>query len=427
MQLSSSIRKALQGALITLASVTTLSALVAPQVWAAKAEMSKKVGTPLKEAQSLIAAKKYKEAMAKIKEADAVSGKSAYEEKVINEMQAAVYFALRDYANGAAIYESMLAKNQFEPGEVNQRILAISQAYMGVKNYTKALQYSERYLKEAGQDQEVLRTVAQIHLLQGDLAKTADISSKYIKSAAASGKPASEDWYKLWLKALFDQKKTTEYADAIEQTLAIYPSQNYWEGMITGVKAESSFNDRQNLILLRLIDALGIAKGKDYVEMAELSLASANPGDAKAALEKGMAAGLLTGDREKKLLAKATADAASDLASLASIEKQAAAAPNGESLVRIGEAYLGHGQFDKAAEMIAKGIAKGGVSFKDESNINLGIAYLGAKKQADAIKAFKAVPASSKVARLSRLWAVKATTATPAAATAKPAPAAKAK
>ncbi|HMW70472.1 MAG TPA: hypothetical protein PKD17_01555, partial [Cellvibrionaceae bacterium] len=65
----------------------------------------------------------------------------------------------------------------------------------------------------------------------------------------------------------------------------------------------------------------------------------------------------------------------------------------------------------------------GKVSFQDESTINLGIAYLGAKKQQEAIKTFKSVPASSKVARLARLWASYA--AKPVVPAAPAAPAAK--
>ena len=282
----------------------------------------------------------------------------------------------------------------------------MSQGYLYIKNYPKALTYSEMYLKEVGPDAAISMQIAQIYMVQKDNAKAADYAGKHIKAAAAAGKPASEDWYKVWKSAIYQQNKIPEYTDALEQTLAAYPTADYWAEMITYVNKESAFNDRQALIQMRLIDAVGLATEKTYIAMAELSLAAANPGDAKAALEKGMAKGLIKGEREKKLLAKATADATGELASLASIEKQAAAGANGEALVKVGEGYLGQSQFDKAVELISKGLTKGGVSFKDEATLNLGIAYLGAKKQADAIKAFKSVPASSKVARLSRLWAI---------------------
>lgn len=404
-------------------------ALVAPQMaFAAKSELSNKVGKPLKEAQQLITSKNFKDALAKVKEVDAMPGKNAAEEQIVNDMLAVIYSSTKDFNSLMALYETMLNKNAFTPDVKKTRLKEMSQGYLYLKNYPKALTYSEQYLKEVGADANISMQIAQIYLLQKDYAKAAEIAGKQVKASSASGKPASEDWYKVWKSAVYSQNKTAEYVDVLEQTVAAYPTTAYWGEMITYVNKESTFNDRQTIIMTRLIDAVGLGTDKTYIAMAELSLAAANPGDAKAALEKGMALGLIKGEREKKLLAKATADAAGDLTSLANIEKQAAAAPNGEALVKIGEGYLGHGQFEKAIETINKGLTKGGVSFKDEATINLGLAYLGAKKTPEAIKAFKSVPATSKVARVSRLWAIQATNpAKPAAAAPAAAPAAPAK
>ncbi|MEY4590202.1 MAG: hypothetical protein RL497_2278 [Pseudomonadota bacterium] len=404
---TSAMRKALQGALITLASATAVVALLPNTALAAKSagEVSAKVGKPLQEAKDLMAAKKFKEAIGKVKEADAMPDKKPVEETLINEMLSYLYLQTKDYTSALNVYESMLAKNQFAPGDVNKRILTMSQLYLSMKNYPKSLQYAERYLKEVGQDAEVSRQIAQTYYIQNDFAKTADLASKYIKASANSAKPPSEDWYKLWMSSLFKQNKTTEAADVQEQVLGMYPSQSYWEDMFKYVQKESSFNDRQNIIMYRLMDAVAIAKGPVLKDAAELSLASGNPGDAKYFLEKGINSGELKDEREKKLLAKSTSDAAADLPMLASIEKEAAGKPTGEPLVKIAEGYLGHRQYEKAIEAFTKGLAKGKISFQDETTVNLGIAYLGAKKQAEAIKTFKSVPATSKVARLSRLWA----------------------
>jgi hypothetical protein len=405
---TSSVRTFIQSSLVALASATAVVAFlpnIALAAPAPKTEISAKVGKPLEEAKALMGAKKFKEAIAKVKEADAMPDKKPAEEALINEMLYYLYSQTKDYSNVVSVSETMLAKGQVSGAEANKRILTMSQIYLSLKNYPKSLQYAERYLKEVGQDAEVSRQIAQTYYLQNDFAKTAEIASKYIKANAGAAKPPSEDWYKLWMSSLFKQNKTTEAADVQEQVLGMYPSQSYWEDMFKYVKSESSFNDRQNVIMYRLMDAVGIAKGPVFIDAAELSLASGNPGDAKYFLEKGVANGELKGEREKKLLAKATADAATDLPMLGNIEKEAAGKPTGEPLVKIGEGYLGHRQYDKAIAALSKGISKGGFGFKDEATVNLGIAYLGAKNQADAIKTFKLVPANSKVARLSRLWA----------------------
>ena len=103
-------RKALQGALITFASVTACSALLPNSVFAAaKSEISAKVGKPLQEAKDLIAAKKFKEAIGKVKE-EAMPDKKPAEDALINEMLSYLYLQTKDYNSALNVYESMLAK-----------------------------------------------------------------------------------------------------------------------------------------------------------------------------------------------------------------------------------------------------------------------------------------------------------------------------
>src|SRR5262249_48296562 len=56
----------------------------------AAAAVSAKVGKPLLEAQSLFQKGDYKAAMAKVNEAEAISGKTAEETKIVNQMRDAI-------------------------------------------------------------------------------------------------------------------------------------------------------------------------------------------------------------------------------------------------------------------------------------------------------------------------------------------------
>jgi tetratricopeptide (TPR) repeat protein len=206
------------------------------------------------------------------------------------------------------------------------------------------------------------------------------------------------------------QNKKAEVVATLEQLLSKYPSDKYWSDMFVYLLSDSTFNDRQNILFLKLVQKNNLLEPTEYVELAELSLATTNPGDAKSALEEGFSKGVLgkgdTKDRELKLLAMARTQAAEDLKLLPSIEKEASAKPTGDALIKVGEAYLGHGQYENAVAAISKGLTKGGIKAQDDANINLGIAYLGLNKPAEAIKAFKTVQGTSKLASLSRLWAI---------------------
>ena len=406
----------LRVAVLGVCSCVAITPLVSQHAFAAKAaetqQVSAKVGKPLKKAQELMAAKQWKEALAKTKEVAAMEGKNPAEEAIINEMLAYCMMNLKDYSGAVSVYETMLAAGQFKPEDVPKRVLTMSQIYFALKNYPKSIQYGERYLKDAGTDLEVLRQVAQAYFLQNDLAKTEVYTQRLIDTAKKQGKPVEEDWLKLLMSSQHKQNKKVEVIATLERLLASYPNDQYWSDMFTYLLQGSSFSDGENIIYLRLVQQANMLQPDEYIELAELSLAITNPGEAKAILEEGFTKGVLgkgeSKDRDLKLLAMARTQAAEDLNLLPSIEKEAAAKPTGEALVKVGEAYLGHGKYENAIAAFTKGLAKGGIKNKDETNLNLGIAYLRLNKSAEAIQAFNAVPATSKLALMSRLWVIQA-------------------
>lgn len=406
----------LRVAVLGVCSCMAIAPLVSQHAFAAKAaetqQVSAKVGKPLKKARELMDAKQWKEALAKTKEVAAIQGKNPTEEAIVNEMLAYCMMNLKDYVGAVGVYETMLAAGQFKPEEVPKRVLTMSQIYFALKNYPKSIQYGERYLKEAGADLEVLRQVSQAYYLQNDFAHAGEYVQRLIDAAKKQGKPVEEDWLKLLMSMQHKQNKKVEVVATLERLLATYPNDQYWSDMFTYLLQGSSFSDGENIIYLRLVQRANLLQANEYVELAELSLAITNPGEAKAILEEGFTKGVLgkdeSKDRDLKLLAMARTQAAEDLTLLPSIEREAAAKPTGEALVKVGEAYLGHGKYENAIAAFNNGLAKGGVKNKDEASINLGISYLRLNKSAEAIKAFNSVPASSKLALMSRLWVIQA-------------------
>jgi hypothetical protein len=404
----------LRVALIGVCSSMAIAPIVSQQVFAAKAaetqQVSSKVGKPLKQARELMDAKKWKEALAKTKEAAAIEGKNPAEDAIINEMLAYCMINLKDYAGAVAVYETMLAAGQFKKEEEPKRILNMSQIYFALKNYPKSIQHGERYLKEAGADLEVIRQVSQAYYLQNNFARAGEYAQRLIDTAQKQGKPVEEEWLQLLMSTQHKQNKKVEVVATLERLLQSYPSQQYWSDMFTYLVQGSSFSDGENIVYLRLVQKANLLQADEYIELAELSLAVTNPGEAKAILEDGFTKQVLgkgqSKDRDLKLLAMARTQAAEDLKSLPAIEKEAAAKPTGEALVKVGEAYLGHGQYESAVASFTKALTKGSIKNKDEVNLNLGIAYLRLNKNEEAIKAFKAVPASSKLALMSRLWVI---------------------
>jgi len=110
------------------------------------------VGNPLKAAQSLIKQRKGREAMAEIAKAEAVPNRTAYENQLITQMKSAAASAAGD--NDATIRNNMAL---LESGKVSGRdatvlVQAIAVAYYNKKEYADAAKWTQRYLREGGND-----------------------------------------------------------------------------------------------------------------------------------------------------------------------------------------------------------------------------------------------------------------------------------
>ena len=90
------------------------------------------------------------------------------------------------------------------------------------------------------------------------------------------------------------------------------------------------------------------------------------------------------------------------------IEKDADAAPTGDKDVGVGLAYLGYLQYDKATDLLTKGLTKGGVKSEAEARLLLGIAQLKGGHKDDAVKSFHAVKGDPTLERLANLWSLHA-------------------
>lgn len=387
------------------------TAFVAPAYAAEKQTVSAKVGKPLKEAKDLAQAKKFKEAMAKVKEAQAVPGKTPYEQNVINEFLAYLAMSSGDYAGAANAYEATLSSGQLSAQQQKQRLDQLVKLYYQAKNYPKVIQTGNRYLKEVGPSVDVGLLIMQSYYVQKDYPHSIEAAQSLIKMASQTGQPVKEDWLKLLMSSQYSLNKDEDRIATLEQLLQRFPSPAYWQDMLTYVQSSAS-GDRQNLEVYRLKSATGVLKPKEYVDMAQLAMAIGFPGDAKNILDKGFSSKVLgvgpSKDREARLLNLANTQVAADQKSLPEQDKEARASASGDADVKLGESYMTYGDYAKAIEAIKRGLTKGNVKAPDEANLHLGMAYLASKHNADAIKAFKAVPANSKLSRVARLWVIQA-------------------
>ncbi len=371
------------------------------------------VGKPLQAAQELIKAQKFKEALAKVREADAVANKNANESYMVERMRIAAASGAGDAETAAKSFEALKASGKLQAAEQLRMLESLAGAFYRAKDYAKTVTWGKRYLAEGGSNSGIRTLVIQSQYLSGDYAGATKELVVEVQADERAGRVPAEDRLKLLLNAAQRINDNGSYVMAMERLVAHYPKKEYWADLLGRVQRKPSFSDRLALDVYRLMLASGsMRNANDYMEMAQLAVQAGLPGEGKQVVDKGFAAGVLgTGtpveaDRHRRLKDLVSKRTEEDKASLAARQTQVASAKTGNDLVDLGFAQSFNGEPKKAIALMEQGIAKGGLKRADDAKLHLGIAWLSAGDAARAQAAFKTVTGNDGTADLARLWSL---------------------
>ncbi len=367
------------------------------------------IGRPLQAARDLIKARKYSEALAKLREADAVPNRNANENFLLEQMRASAALSAGDNRQAIRAIQALLNSGRLPESQRAQYAASLASLYYREKDYKDAAQWASRALQSNPSDGAMRSLQIQSYYLAGDLAGASREALEDVQAAEKAGRTPPEDRLQLLANIASKTGDRAAYVAGIERLVAYYPKKEYWVDLLRRLEAKPGFSNRLTLDLYRLRAATKtLDSPNEVVEMAQLALQQKQVGEAKKLLDDAFASGLLgkgtEAERQKRLLALASERVAEAPAQLKQAEAEALASSDGSDLVNVGFAYTGLGQFDKGIALMQQGIAKGKLKRSDEANLHLGIAYLRAGQKAKAREAFKVVSGTDGTADLARLW-----------------------
>jgi tetratricopeptide (TPR) repeat protein len=381
-------------------------------------KLDAKVQKALAAAQEAIQAKDWATALTNIDTARAVEGKGPYDEFMINELSYFAQINQKQYAEAATSLEASLKSGYVPAADVPQRHKVLCQLYFQTENYPKAVEYGNQFLQSAPSDQTVGDLVARGYYLQKDYANARTAAKKVVDASAKPG----EAILQVLLASNLELDDRPGVFSTLEMLVKHYPQPKYWNDLLNN-QLFASKTDRELRSLYRLMeDTNTLDKGEEYTEMATALVGGGFPSEAKRVLEKGMSAGLISGDaktRAEQELERARSGAESDRKELAGADAALGKAKTGNDMVALGKLYFSTGEYAKAADAIQKGLTKGGVSDADDANTLLGIALARSAKPAEAVQAFQAIK-DPRLAELGRLWQLAVQAPAPAQAAAPP-------
>ena len=391
------------------AAATGLLIGALPLQSAAQGGLRPEVGKPLQAAQELVKAGKYREALAKVRELDAVGGKTAAETNTIERMRLAAASGAGDADTAARSFEA-ISSSVAGPDKLRM-IESIAGTYYRSKEYAKAMQWYQRYFKEGGTSGANRTLLIQTQYLSGDFAGASKELMAEIQAAEKSGTAPAEERINLLMNAAVRQKDIAGETFALERLVSYYPKKEYWVTLLNRLQRKPNFSDRLVLDTYRLSLATGsMSTATDYMELAQLTVQAGFPTEGKKVVDKGFAAGVLgTGaeaERHKRLRDLVTKKIDEAKLAQAGEEQQALAAKDGNDLVNVGMGLVLDGQAQKGLQLMQQGLAKGGLKRPEDAKLHLGIAQIVAGENAKAQATFKTVAGNDGTADLARLWAL---------------------
>jgi hypothetical protein len=389
-----------------------IAAAVALGVGAASAQaLRPEVGRPLQAAEAMVKAGKFREALAKVREAEAVGGRTNAENTTIERMRLAAASGAGDADTAARSFEAL--SGSMSGADKLRTIESIAGSYYRGKEYAKAQQWYGRYFREGGTNSANRTLMIQTQYLAGDFSGAARELTAEIQGIEKAGGTPAEARLTLLLNAAQRLNDPNITAYAMERLVVHYPKKEYWADLLGRLQRKQSFSDRFALDVYRLSLATGVmSRASDYMEMAQLAVQAGYPAEGKQVVDKGYAAGVLgvgaEAERHKRLKDLIDKRVAEDKAAMASAEAEALKTKDGNGLVIVGYNLVVNGEGARGVSLMQQGIAKGGLKRPEDAKLHLGIAQSLAGDPTKAQATFRTVAGKDGSADLARLWALQA-------------------
>jgi len=320
----------------------------------------------------------------------------------------------QDFPTYATLLEQLNTLDSISAEEKAKSYKPLAQIYGQQKNFDKAIGYAAKWTQSGG-GVEAYTLLANLYLTQKDYANAVVALEHAVEGRSPAEnelKQLNYSYYQLTLAATDDKTKAIykkKRWDVMETLVARFLARDYVSDLLL-IYQEQKLDDRALLNMYRFMYEKDFMTREsefvDYTDMA-LNLVGA-PAEALQVINRGIQKDLVKliskTDRNSTMLAQAKQQTAEDKKT---IDKEAQTVKTGEAAVKVGLAYLGLGEYQKAVDMIKQGLSPdriASVKRVDDANMMLGVAYVRLGKADDAKAAFTAAAADARMSHVAKVW-----------------------
>lgn len=369
----------------------------AGQVLAAD-KVSKSASPAVAEAQKDLQANDFQGAIAKLKEAQAITDRTDFDNYVINSMLAFAYIKVNDNTT-ATTYEEAAADSPALPEDNKKSILHDALLLSAqAKHYQKTIAYGTQLAALNGTDDQTTTDMAIAYYETGDTAHAQQFAQQGIDMAKAAGKQPNPGLLQIVMNGQVKSNNQAGAEQTLEQLVQSSGDTQAFGQLIDVSMSASGMNSTYFLDLLRLKLLVGAMQPSDYEQMANQAYLQGYPEEAVKVLERG--------GRGGQILRKSRNDAATDERQLPSIAAAAARARGGEQDVKLAEDYWGYGRYAEAEAAARSALTKGGIKSPAEGQLILGMALAAQGKYQDAVQTLGQVGGNQAAQKTAHLWSL---------------------
>jgi lipopolysaccharide biosynthesis regulator YciM len=396
------------GVVLALGAISVTPAIAQSKAAAAPApaqpKISKQAMKPIIDLQTAVTANDVANIPARLAAANAAA-QTPEDRFFIAQLQTKAALNAKDESAQLAAVQAQLDSGGAGAERATQLRLVLGNTKLKAKDYAGALSALQPIAQLEPANTDAMLLTAEALNGVGRTAEAVPMLQKAISTLKAQGKPAPENIYRRAV-ALSAAKKLPGTSQLAMEWVQAFPTPTNWRDTIRLYMLDSGLSDTDLIDAFRLQRATGSLNGEsDYYRYAATAAMRGLPGEAKAVIDEGTASKAIDKARPtfKEVYAQSSAKVTADRASLPAGERTALAGSSAKAALGTGDAYMGYGDFAKAATLYRAALGKSGVD-SSQANLRLGVALAQAGDKAGATTALNAVTGPR--AGIAKLWLV---------------------
>ena len=217
---------------------------------------------PLQQAQELIKAGKAREALAQLKQADAITGRTPYEAFVLERMRGSAAALAGDQELMLKAFDAVLAAGRLTADEQVKVLEAQASAAFRIKDYSRSAGYARRAIAQGSTSAATRMLFVQAMFSAQQYADAARELASQVRAAEQQGRIPSELELQLLANCQSKMNDRSGYGETLLRLVTSYPKKEYWSAVLSRLRNQPGFADRLALDLYRIRQATGVWSGQ---------------------------------------------------------------------------------------------------------------------------------------------------------------------